>query len=61
MITPHPFSNGNATMSTAWSICAIKRRGFPFTIPLTSRHRKSRNHNMMAILQAKQTYPNDSS
>jgi Fic family protein len=53
MITLHPFSDGNGRLCRLLVSYALMRGGFPFYVTLSSYHRKSRNHYMMAILEGR--------
>ena len=55
MITLHPFADGNGRLCRLFVSYALMRAGFPFIITLTSFHRKSRNHYMMAIFEGRRT------
>ncbi|KAJ1435217.1 fido domain-containing protein [Ochromonadaceae sp. CCMP2298] len=55
MITLHPFSDGNGRFCRLLVTYALRRAGFPFSIPLSSHHKKSRNHYMLAILECRCT------
>lgn len=53
VITLHPFENGNGRLCRLLFAYAVRRFGFPFSVPLSSGHRKARGHHMRAILQAR--------
>ena len=55
MITLHPFADGNGRLCRLLLSYALMRAGFPFIVTLSSFHRKSRNHYMMAIFEGRRT------
>mmetsp|Transcript_25159 Transcript_25159/g.22887 ORF Transcript_25159/g.22887 Transcript_25159/m.22887 type:complete len:251 (+) Transcript_25159:186-938(+) len=53
LITAHPFEDGNGRLCRLIAAYAFLATGTPFAVPISSGHRKSRNHYMKAILKAR--------
>ena len=52
VIQAHPFQDGNGRLCRLLLNYALERTGFPFAVPLTSGHSRSRKHYILAIQAA---------
>jgi Fic family protein len=53
LITAHPFQDGNGRLCRLMAAYAFFAAGVPIPVPITTGHKKSRNHYMKAILRAR--------
>jgi len=53
LITAHPFQDGNGRLCRLMAAYAFFAAGVPIPVPITTGHKKSRNHYMRAILRAR--------